>query len=215
MTLFNRIRTAIARSHDQIEKTNYSIAIMSGGMHVSDYVVSLAQLHAIHKTLEETVASSPSSDLFYPEMVRTSALERDLAFWGTELASLESMPETLSTCELIRDTIAENPVSAIGFIYVLEGSRMGSLVIVKPLSKSLGVTPVDSQGLDYHTEGARQTPARLARWKAEVEQRDWTESQMVAVESTAVSFMESLTRLYEKLPVSAAADKSLLRADVA
>jgi heme oxygenase len=157
-------------------------------------------LHAVHLALETTVVGTSSEDVFFAEMIRTPALLRDLKHWGYELENLDVMPETLETCDLIRDTIANDPIAAIGFIYVLEGSRMGSLVIVKPLAKALNVTPTDAQGLDYHTEGARQTPARLARWKAEVEQRDWSEERIASVESAAVNFMESLNRLYAMLP---------------
>lgn len=202
MTLFNRLRNAIAISHDQIEKTDYSVAIMSGRISVDDYAISLAQLHAIHSVLETTVADTLASDVFYPEMVRTPALLRDLAYWGHQLSDFSIFPATLNICDLIKQMIAKNPISAIGFLYILEGSRMGSLVIVKPLAAALGVAPNDSQGLDYHTEGARQTPARLARWKGDLEQRSWSEAQILSIEKTAVTFMESLNHLYAILPAN-------------
>jgi heme oxygenase len=215
MNVIARIRTAISSAHESIEKTPYSVAIMRGNIGISDYVVSLAQLHAVHQALEEVAPNSALSDFFDDEMVRTEALKRDLKFWGIRLADLTILPETAATTQLIRNSVESNPVSLLGFIYVLEGSRMGSLVIVKPLSAAFQVTPHDGQGLDYHTDGARKTPGRLAAWKARVEQLELTTSDVDIMESAAVGLMESLTSLYAKLPTSEATPFNKLQADVA
>lgn len=215
MNVITRIRAAISSAHENIEKTPYSIAIMKGSIGISDYAVSLAQLHAVHQALEATAPGSAYCDFFDDEMVRTAALKRDLNFWGVRLADLTIMPETLATSQLIRSSVESDPVSLLGFIYVLEGSRMGSLVIVKPLSAAFQVAPHDGQGLDYHTEGARKTPGRLAAWKARVEQLGLTDADVTIMESAAVGLMESLTSLYAKLPTSEATPFSQIQADVA
>jgi len=202
MTVMSRLRAAIAVSHEQIEKTPYSVAIMRGSIGISDYVVSLAQLHAIHQTLESIASTSEYAEYFVDEMIRTPAIKRDIRFWGSNLADVAVMPETLKTCEQIKQAANECPAAILSTIYVLEGSRMGSLVIVKPLAAALQVVPSDGQGLDYHTEGARQTPQRLAAWKARVEQIGLTDSEIESMENAAKDFMGSLTDLYAKLPAS-------------
>jgi len=215
MTVINRLRSAIAVSHDQIEKTPYSIAIMNASIGISDYIVSLAQLYAIHHTLESVSSHNQFAAYFSDEMIRTSAIKRDLKFWGASLADIAIMPEAAATCTLIEQAATKEPASILGFIYVLEGSRMGSLVIVKPLAAALQVTPHDSQGLDYHTEGARQTPARLGVWKARVEQIGLSESDVHTIERATTAFMESLTTLYAKLPVNENLRFNRIQADVA
>ncbi len=215
MNVINRIRAAISRAHESIERTPYSIAIMSGSIGISDYAVSLAQLHEIHQALEAAAPNSAFSDFFDNEMLRTPAIKRDLSFWGVRLADLTIMPETQTITQLIRTSVASDPVSLLGFIYVLEGSRMGSLVIVKPLSAAFQVAPHDGQGLDYHTDGARKTPGRLAAWKARVGQLGLTESDVTIMEAAAVGLMESLTSLYAKLPASEASSFIHIQADVA
>jgi heme oxygenase len=215
MNVITRIRAAISSAHEKIEKTPYSIAIMRGSIGITDYAVSLAQLHAVHQALEAVAPGSEFSDFFDEEMVRTTAIKRDLNFWGVRLGDLTIMPEAIATTQLIRSSVENDPVSLLGFIYVLEGSRMGSLVIVKPLSAAFQVTPHDGQGLDYHTEGARKTPGRLAAWKARVEQLGLNDADVTVMESAAVGLMESLTSLYAKLPASETTTLNQIQADVA
>lgn len=215
MNVITRIRAAISTAHESIEKTPYSLAIMSASIGISDYAVSLAQLHAVHHALEAVAANTEFSDFFDNDMVRTAAIKRDLSFWGARLADFTIMSESQATADLIRTSVEKDPVSLLGLIYVIEGSRMGSLVIVKPLSAAFQVTPHDGQGLDYHTEGARKTPGRLAAWKARVEQLGLSDADVAIMESAAVRLMESLTSLYAKLPASETTSFIKTQADVA
>jgi heme oxygenase len=202
MSVIPRIRAAIGSAHDEIETTPYAVAIMSGGITRSDYVVSIAQLHAIHAALESVVNEGPIAQFFDPEMIRTTALDRDLAYWQADRNEIALLPETESTVAAIHSAAANSPLSLIGMIYVMEGSRMGSLVIAGPLAKALGTTPVAGQGLDYHTEGSQSLRGRLGAWKQRVEQANFDESQIDAIQTAAVRLMDELNQLYQAFPVS-------------
>jgi heme oxygenase len=215
MTVFNQIRSAISGPHESIEKTAFSIAMINGRIGITDYVFSLTQLYAIHEELEAIALHSTYGDFFDPEMIRTAAIKRDIAFWGARLQDVEVMPEAVTTVRWMRETAEIHPVSLLGFIYVMEGSRMGSLVIVKPLASGFQVAPHDGQGLDYHTEGARKTPGRLAAWKLRVEQSALSDQEQAVVKDAAVGLMQSLNSLYERLPASEVAPIVHIQSDVA
>jgi len=215
MSITQQIRTAIAPLHNQIEKTAYSHAIMSGGLSVDDYVVSIAQLLRIHEAVETHAANEPVAGFFDPAMARTEALQRDLGFWGADLGELTTLPETDRTVAWIHSLHRTEPIGLLGLVYVLEGSRMGSLVIAKPLAAALGTLPVEGKGLDYHTEGARETPMRLKSWKAKIDQNPFSQLEIESIIQSSVTFMDLLNQVYDALPVSEPRRAQSLRADVA
>ena len=200
MSLMNMVRSAISVSHQQIELTPFSQGMMNGSLRRSDYANGLVQLWHIHDELENSVLkSTPIAEYFTPEMIRTKTIAKDLKAFAFSLDSFKPMNETLAIVTRFRKWANEQPYSLLGCIYVLEGSRMGSLVIAKPLSKTLGLEPGATAGIEYHTEGAAQTPARLKAFKAKIEDANLDETASNDLIQGAVEFMELLNQLYAAL----------------
>ena len=112
MSVISGIRAAIAAAHDEIETTRYAVAIMNGGITTSDYLTSLVQLNAIHTALESVVDTTSAAAFFDDQMIRSTAIERDLAYWQVDGSSIELLSETDTVVTLIRQDIAKHAAAS-------------------------------------------------------------------------------------------------------
>lgn len=201
MAIMNQIRELIAHDHNAIERTPYSIALVSSQITKQDYLFSMAQMHAVHQALEIACDSCPQLQPYFTDaMRRSTTIERDLAHFESKLADFNVLPQTLAIVTQLTEWAVAAPLTLVGCIYILEGSRMGSLMLARPIAAALGVTPADGNGIDYHTEGARETPGRLKLWKEQVSAAGFTPEEESDIATGAGDFMKMLTRLYEVLP---------------
>lgn len=204
MSVMNEVRSAIAAAHFQIEQTDFSKGMLDGRMNPTDYSRGLCQLWQIHQALESSVLKRLEIATFFtPEMVRTHTIERDLKAFGFDKKHFPWMPETESIVKQIQEWELSAPFALLGCIYILEGSRMGSLVIAKPLGKSLGIPSGVNDGLEYHTEGASATPMRLRGFKEKIDNAGFDARIDAELIAGAVQFMDMLNQLYGALPVHA------------
>jgi heme oxygenase len=200
MSVMNLVRAAISESHQQIELTPFSKGMMDGSITRSEYANGLVQLWHIHDELESLVYQADEvTSYFTSEMVRTNTITRDLKAFGYKVFTFQPMSETLAIVNQLRSWGKEKPFALLGCVYVLEGSRMGSLVIAKPLSKTLGIAPGETAGIEYHTEGAAQTPSRVRAFKEKIDGANLDEATVADLTEGAVKFMELLTNLYAAL----------------
>lgn len=209
MSLIQAMRAAISNDHIAIEKTPFSIAMMSGGLTRKEYANGLAQLWHIHNGIETVAPVCQALQSFFnSEMIRTAAIDRDLRYFGFEVASFSVLDRTSHLMDLLTSYALDNPLSILGALYVMEGSRMGSLVIAKPLARTLGL--VDGKnGIEYHVEGAASTPMRVRTLKEKIENAGFDEIASNSVIRGAVEFMSLLNRLYQDLPVGIEVSQSL------
>ena len=202
MSVMNLVRSAISASHFQIEQTAFSKGMMDGGMNPVDYSRGLVQLWHTHFALERSVPKrSEVASFFTAEMIRTATIQRDLQAFGFDKNHFAPLEETNIIVEQIQAWERSTPYALLGCIYILEGSRMGSLVIAKPLGRSLGLPPGSTVGLEYHTEGAVATPMRLRSFKEKVDNAGFDAKIEAELTEGAVKFMELLNDLYNALPV--------------
>jgi heme oxygenase (biliverdin-producing, ferredoxin) len=200
MTLTQTIRAAIAQLHEAIEQTPFSVALMRGQLDAESYCTSLTQMWHIHAALERAALKPEIARFLSNEMVRTPAIERDLAHWSYPLRGADVFQATKDTVTKMAELTERQPLALLAHVYVLEGSRMGSMIIAKPLASSLGVLPIEGRGLDYHTEDMRQTPARFGAFKGRIDAAIAEAEQISLIADTAVDFMRSLNSIYQLLP---------------
>ncbi len=201
MSIMNEVREAISASHNAIEKTPFSIAMMDGSLSKANYARGLGQLFLIHRALETCAPNSPLVRPFFSsEMIRCPAIERDLQALAATADDLRPMAETAKIILAIDAWADQKPLCLLGCIYILEGSRMGSLVIARPLSKTLGLAQGTIAGIEYHVEGAASTPYRVKQLKAQIDAFPFNASAQADIKDGAVQFMDMLYQLYCSLP---------------
>lgn len=199
--LTTRLRQRIANEHEAIEQTPYSVALMRGTLTRNNYALTLAQMFYVHEKLEVLAQDRDELQPFFlPEMVRSTVILRDLNRLDFKLNDFSKLRETSRMTQTFERQVIDCPLSMIGGLYVLEGSRMGSLVLAKPLVKCLGISGAPDSGIDYHIDGAREVPMRLKTWKQLVDQTAFEPSTAAAIEEFAGSLMRQLLDLYVAIP---------------
>ncbi len=202
MNLTDLMRLAIAIEHDAIEKTPYSIAMMNGSINRREYLNGLAQLWYVHLALEHAFAEREAVNAFFQStMIRSPAIARDVQHFGCCIHQFAKLPETTTVETRIQRWNAEAPFALLGLLYVMEGSRMGSLVLAKPLAKALKLEPGKISGIEYHLENAQIAPAQVRSLKEKINTADFDTQSKRQVIMGATETMALLLDLYSKLPV--------------
>lgn len=201
-SLTARMRGCIAAEHEAIEQTPFSIQMMTGTLTREIYALNLAQMFHIHSSIESlAAAASEMQPFFSAEMERAAVAARDLNSLGFDVDDFEVLPETTQCIDSIEKSAAESPMSLIGGIYVLEGSRMGSLVLAKPLAKCLQISGAPQSGVDYHIAGAGEVRGRLKIWKEAVDGSPFDYKTSECIVAFARTFMIGLLEIYRAMPI--------------
>lgn len=203
MLLPDMLRQSIASLHTSIEATPLACVMINGTIAKSAYSQWLYQMMSIHQNLEQALTSTKKlGDLYDPHtMNRSEILKQDaealqLDVDETSHTDVEAFGATLHNWS------AESPWKLLGVLYVLEGSRMGSLALVRPLSKALRVALQKGTGIDYHLDGAAQRPQIWQAFRAKLAQFPLTPEQMIEVQSAACHTMSVLHDMYATTDVS-------------
>jgi heme oxygenase len=197
MPLPDRLRSAIAGPHTAIEATPLAVAMIGGTITRDAYGHWLAEMTHLHAALESALADCPPAvGLFDPaEMTRTRLLDRDRAvFEGDEFAAPHDAVRELA--ERFAEWRETAPWKLLGALYVLEGSRMGSMALLRPLAKAFGLSPQPGVGLDYHLDGIATRPQKWQQFRAALAAMPLNEEQQADVCSAAVTVMVGLCELY-------------------
>lgn len=193
------VRGAIESLHQAIERTPFAMAMFAQKFDPAIYANGLAQFWHIHDALEASIPGANSiASFFTVDMIRTPAIERDLATFGYRATDFEILDDTRAMVEALHAWSIDRPFALVGSLYILEGSRMGSLVIAKPLAKALGLAEDAISGLEYHLDGARGTPLRVRQLKQQMDLIE-DENAIAAMRDGAVVFMQDFFALYESL----------------
>jgi heme oxygenase len=195
MDLPQRLREAIAQDHTAIEELPLSKAILEARIDKRAYCELLSQLWYVHADLERLLTPAGElTGLVEKSMYRTHTLSHDLAALEMEVSAIQ--PATAQLLQEMREAAAESPWSLLGCVYVLEGSRMGSMVLVKPLSTALGIELRPGSGLDYHLEGIENRPRTWAKFKGQMQALELTPEETAHAIAGARILMEGLYAIY-------------------
>ena len=207
-TLPDRIRQAIAAAHVAVEATPLAQAMSRGTVSVSEYVALLQELHHWHRSLESCLSAASDCELvrlvYRPEtMNRTAILVSDLSAFRVQPSErpgpvVEQMIAELTTWQ------ARKPWALLGALYVMEGSRMGSMLLVRSLSQAFSLSNAAAVGLDYHRQDMANRPQAWKQFRQELAELSLSPVQQDDVIQAAVVTMQGLVQLYASLLVSAA-----------
>lgn len=206
MSTMKKVREAIDPTHQAIEQTEFSKSLMDGRITRGAYCQYLTQMWHIHYRLEQTLPVCVSVGKYFEyEMIRTPAIERDLSVLGSSVEEHAQMTMTIKIEEQFDAWAKSAPFALLGCCYILEGSRMGSLMIGRALIKSLHLDSSGEDscvpGVEYHLHNAAQTPRRVKQLKQAIDSGNLTAVQEQELTLGACTFMEMLNELYQHLPV--------------
>lgn len=200
-SLTSRIRTALAASHDAIERLPLAVRLAQGTVTQKEYICLLHQLWCLHRALEEAFASDRvPGGLFAEEHCRTETIARDLVILGaSETAPYDALSLTERVQHLFSDWSQNAPWRLWGALYVFEGSRMGSMFLGPAIARAFHRPAQPHQGVDYHLDGINERPRQ---WKAFKQTLDEVHLDTHACEEVlvgAVATMNGLLEIYAAL----------------
>ena len=197
MDLCAELRAATDPIHMEVENLPLSQAMAAGTVSKDEYIPLLRLLLAAHAGWEAEVEHEPAcAAIWTPTLARTGVLERDLRALGDDETEVTSHPAIDSWLGELRTLAAEYPETWLGVIYLFEGSRMGSMALLRPLAKALRVPPIPGHGLDYHADGIADRVPRWQRMKRTLDALPLSAEQRHAAVRGAVASFEMLRELY-------------------
>ena len=126
-----RLKAETKDYHSKLESLPYFKALIAHQLPLECYVNQLRALAVIHGVLENEIAASGDrrvSAIWDNELRKLPLLEEDIAFFKPRVVSdaASSIAAALVMTEKIRLRRIENPVTLLGYLYVLEGSTLGN-----------------------------------------------------------------------------------------
>ena len=162
-SLMTCLRVATRSRHERLEALPFVEALTSGALPLEAYLTQLRALAVVHGVLEETLArlADPHVRALWHEGLRKlPLLEEDLASlepraWGRHSPPLEV---ALRMAERVRVRGLEQPASLLGYLYVLEGSSRGAVILRGLVARALHLE--EPVGLRYLGAGSADVDAR-------------------------------------------------------
>lgn len=206
-TVADRIRAAIAPAHVAVEQTAFARGMTQGTLTRAAYCDGLRQLLALHESLEAALAAADSplvaSVYDADRMTRASIAARDLDALGHPADVADPVaPAIAELAGRFAEWVAR-PAALIGALYVLEGSKMGSMILAKSLGRCLDVNRGEV-GLDYHLDGVAGRGADWKRFRAAVAELPLSEAGQADAVAGATQTMDALVATYAAVPARAA-----------
>lgn len=166
-TLHLRLRAATASAHEALERDLGWEARVST---LAGYRDLLGRLHGFHATWEPAIGAALDDGAFFDARRRVAALGDDLAFLGLTEADIGGLPQA-------RPILLADPASAMGALYVLEGSTLGGRVIGRHIAAAHGL---GGEGLAYYSGHGPRTGAMWSAFRARLDTFDGEGESVVA-----------------------------------
>ena len=199
MDVMPQLRDATQDIHRRLEDLPLAQALAQGRIGLRAYAGLLRQLVHLHDSAEAVLDRHPELGVYRPAMARRAVLLRDLQALGCDPAA-PALPAVRAFAARLEAWSSTTPVALLGCLYVLEGSRLGSLHLVQPLAAALGVAPTPGAGLDYHLDGRQQRPQLWLQFKLAMNAAVSDPAQQAVVVDAALATFGALYDLYAALP---------------
>jgi heme oxygenase len=191
MEILGILRGATGAIHGRIEELPVCKALLAGDVDADTYAALLGSLLHLHEAYEAEIAASGVRWPATPS--RAAALQRDLSFFGADAGDVPAVID--EWIEAIHHLEHASAWAGVG--YVLEGSRMGSRVLVKSISRGLELEPRLNNGLDYHLDNGSDPNGTWKQVMGALVAADTDAAARTAIVTAAVATFEAIYALHE------------------
>jgi heme oxygenase len=141
------LKEATSEQHRDAERRRLQKAMVGGRLPADVYAAWLEQMFLLHRGLRDAIADHSDEQPHLAEIVRDEGrhvanLEADLSLLGRETDGATPLPSTDRAVRTIEETGEADPLSLLGYNYVLEGSMNGNRFIARALLPALPVPAV-------------------------------------------------------------------------
>ncbi|MBF0529015.1 MAG: biliverdin-producing heme oxygenase, partial [Deltaproteobacteria bacterium] len=188
--------------HEHLESLPYSKTILAGEARLLSYVGHIRAMAALHAILEKGLDGSTSEvvkAVWQEDMRKLPLLVMDLEFFRYKL--LPDLPEAvaavLKMVAAIRLKAVEEPLTLLGYLYVLEGSTQGAMILAPKVAESLGLDR--HHGLAYLTNYGQDAPRFWEETKTRLNLAVIGQKEKNTILAAAKELYGALTEVFEAL----------------
>ncbi len=194
-TVMEVLKTSTQALHDAAEGHRFQQSLVKGEVSREQYAAYLGQLLLVHRELESLLRAHAGevpaiAKVVKPAQYQEPYLLEDLRFYGVDAATITALPATAALVQEIRDSAARDPLSLLGFHYVMEGSNNGNKFIAKALGRSLGLNGIE--GMKYLDPYGDQQRPLWAAFKDDMNACGFTPGQMRTLAEAAMKMFRGI-----------------------
>jgi len=141
-TIMDTLKSATAEQHQAAEHRRLQRDLVAGRISTRVYTDWLGQMLLLHGAVWDGVTGRRQDTPELREVVRDEGrhvanLRADLAALGADPDAVTPLPATARAREAIASAAAADPLTLLGYNYVLEGSMNGNRFIARALGRTL------------------------------------------------------------------------------
>jgi heme oxygenase len=133
--LASDLKAATRKQHQTLESLPFAKQLSMGELPLTSYIGYLRGLATIHALIEHQIPQLNDVNLdlvWQADMAKLDRLMADISFHASpalgDIQGVSQATQKLANCILRRSVV--NPLSLLGYLYVLEGSMLGAQVEV-------------------------------------------------------------------------------------
>ena len=193
--IMDLLKERTAEHHRRAEQQPLQQALVKGTATREQYAQWLGQMMLVHAELERAIESLTSRErrlaVASAEQFGHPRLAADLRTLGIDPATVKASTGTAAVCEQIRAAAKADPVTLLGFHYVLEGSKNGNRYIAMALRRGLGLVP--GTGDTYLDPYGEQQRPKWAAFRAAMGAQPYSESETEAIIAAAGTMFDGVS----------------------
>ena len=200
--LMAELRETTRDAHQRLEALPFASALAENQLPLESYVGYLRVMAVIHSVLEHELpveADERIDRVWSDDMRRLPALRRDLGYFSSQavrdITPAHSAVESVANRLLQRSV--EAPLSMLGYLYVLEGSRLGAIVLSKMVKRTFGLQ--EGRGLVYLEGHGDETQTHWEAFRTRMNDIVLSTEERQAIVDTAVEAFEGIHKVIEAL----------------
>lgn len=133
------LKQGTRQNHDAAESSDFQARLANANLPLDAYKAYLEQLYLIHSRLEQgLVTSEDLRQVAKSEQHQTDFLKRDLESLGVNVGTIKPLSSTATILTHIEEKTRNQPLSLLGYHYVLFGSKHGGKFIAAQIRKKFG-----------------------------------------------------------------------------
>ncbi|MEI7731506.1 MAG: biliverdin-producing heme oxygenase [Verrucomicrobiota bacterium] len=202
LTLLEELKATTFMAHARLQTRPCFQALAACQLPLESYVGQLRALAMIHGVLESALDACTEARVAFVwnrDMRKLALLQQDLRFFEPQaVADLkEAVEAALKATGRLRVCALEQPLALLGWLYVLEGSTLGAVILRPMFARAFLLTGQD--GLAYLHGYGRAVYARWAVYQQRMNSLELSAAEREQITSAANEFFTLLEPIFQAL----------------
>lgn len=211
-SLMGRLRKETKENHKQMEALPFFNALVAGTLPVESYVGQLKTMAIVHSVLEREMETSRHTAVLKvnnQHLAKLPLLNQDVQYFAhRNLSDFETAThKALQLSQRIKLEHALNPLSLLGYLYVMEGSTLGNAGHRFDVAKTFSLR--NDEGLAYYSSYKERLAENWKQFAAAMDENVTDTGDQDRVIAAARDAFDGLKEIYQQLYPSI--DKKMVR----